>query len=185
MCWLRVPERRRSVMKVGEGLEARSFTEAHPISPVYHVAQWIKNLPAMQETQETRVRSLGWEDPLEEGWQPVPVFLPGESPWTEEPGRLQSIGSKRRISLSEWACTSTHAPDLSLSAEHEAAARGGLQGCVGGEAEQTGRSKGPGVWLINPLKRTVDGNKLYATLIFFFLLIIYFSFLYASKIFFF
>ena len=31
------------------------------------VAQMAKNLPAMQETQETRVRSLGWEDPLEEG----------------------------------------------------------------------------------------------------------------------
>jgi len=32
----------------------------------------------MQETQEMRVRSLGWEDPLEEGMQPTPVFLPGE-----------------------------------------------------------------------------------------------------------
>ena len=31
------------------------------------MAQWVKNLPAMQETQETHVRSLGWEDPLEEG----------------------------------------------------------------------------------------------------------------------
>ena len=38
------------------------------------VAQTVKNLPAMQET---RVRSLGWEDPLEE--QPTPVLLPGES----------------------------------------------------------------------------------------------------------
>ena len=36
----------------------------------------VKNLPAMQETQ---VQSLGWEDPLEKGWQPTPVFLPGES----------------------------------------------------------------------------------------------------------
>ena len=31
-----------------------------------------------------QVRSLGWEDPLEEGIQPTPVFLPGESSWTEE-----------------------------------------------------------------------------------------------------
>ena len=31
----------------------------------------------------------------EEGWQPSPVFLPGESPWTEEPGLLQSMGSQR------------------------------------------------------------------------------------------
>ena len=45
--------------------------------------------------QETWVRSLGWEDPLEEGMVPTPVFLPGESPWTEEPGRLQSIGWQR------------------------------------------------------------------------------------------
>ena len=47
-----------------------------------------------------RFRSQGWEDPLEEGmatqyWQSTPVFLPGESPWTEEPGGLQSMGSQR------------------------------------------------------------------------------------------
>ena len=40
------------------------------------MAQMVKNLPAMQETW---VRSLCWEDPLEEGMQPTPVFLPGES----------------------------------------------------------------------------------------------------------
>ena len=51
----------------------------------------MKNLPAMQETW---VRSLGWEDPLEEGMAPTPAFLSGESPWTEEPGGLQSMGSK-------------------------------------------------------------------------------------------
>ena len=33
----------------------------------------------MQETEEMRVQSLGWEGPLEESWQPAPVFLPGES----------------------------------------------------------------------------------------------------------
>ena len=33
--------------------------------------------------------------PGERGWQPIPVFLPGESPWTEEPGGLQSMGSQR------------------------------------------------------------------------------------------
>ena len=49
------------------------------------VAQTVKNPPAMQETW---VRSLGWEDHLEESMQPTPIFLPGESPWTEEPGRL-------------------------------------------------------------------------------------------------
>ena len=56
------------------------------------VAQTIKNLPAVQQTS---VRSLGWEDPLEEGMATTPVFLPGESPWTEEPGGLQSMGSQK------------------------------------------------------------------------------------------
>jgi len=56
------------------------------------VAQMVKNPPAMWETW---VRSLGWEDPLEEAWQPTLVFLTGESPWTQEPGRLQSMGSQR------------------------------------------------------------------------------------------
>ena len=57
------------------------------------VAQMVENLPAMWETW---VRPLGWEDPLEErAWQSTPVFLPGESPWTDEPGRLQSMGSQR------------------------------------------------------------------------------------------
>ena len=56
------------------------------------VAQTVKKTPAMQEIQ---VQSLGGEDPLEEAWQPTPVFLPGESPWTEEPGGLQSMASQR------------------------------------------------------------------------------------------
>ena len=47
------------------------------------MAQRLKHLPAMQDTC---VQSLSWEDPLEEGMQPTPVFLPGESPWTEELG---------------------------------------------------------------------------------------------------
>ena len=53
------------------------------------VAQMVKNPSAMWETW---VPSLGWEDPLEEGMQPTPAFLPGESPWTEKPGRLQFHG---------------------------------------------------------------------------------------------
>ena len=49
----------------------------------------VKNLPAMWETW---VRTLGWEDRLEKGMATSPVFLPGESPRTEEPGGLQSTG---------------------------------------------------------------------------------------------
>ena len=58
------------------------------------VVQMVKNLLAMPET---RVRFLGLEDPLEEKWQTTPVFLPGESPWTEEPGGLQFMGLQRVI----------------------------------------------------------------------------------------
>ena len=39
----------------------------------------VKNPPAMKELQEMQVRSLGWEGPLDEAWQPTPVFFPGES----------------------------------------------------------------------------------------------------------
>ena len=53
------------------------------------------SLPAVPEPQEIWVWSLGWEDPLEEVMASTPMFLPGESPWTEEPGGLQSIGSQR------------------------------------------------------------------------------------------
>ena len=49
------------------------------------VAQMVKNLPAMWETQ---VRSLGWEDPLEKGLATHYSILPWEIPWTEEPGGL-------------------------------------------------------------------------------------------------
>ena len=45
--------------------------------------------------QKTRIRPLGQEDPLEEEMAPHSSFLPGESPWMEEPGRLQSFGSQR------------------------------------------------------------------------------------------
>ena len=48
----------------------------------------------MQETQETQVRSLGWKDPLEKEMATESSILAWETPWTEEPGGLQSMGSK-------------------------------------------------------------------------------------------
>ena len=48
----------------------------------------------IQETQEMRVRFLGWEDPLEEEMATHSSILAWEIPWTEEPGRLQSMGSQ-------------------------------------------------------------------------------------------
>ena len=59
------------------------------------MAQQIKNLPAMQETQETQVQSLGWEDPLEKEMATHSGILACKTQWTEKPGRLQSKGSKR------------------------------------------------------------------------------------------
>ena len=56
------------------------------------MAQRIKRLPAMQETQ---VRSLGWEDPLEKEMATHSSILAWRIPWTEEPGGLQSMGSQR------------------------------------------------------------------------------------------
>ena len=56
------------------------------------VAQTVKNLPAMRETW---VRFLDWEDPLEEGMGKHSSILALEIPWTEEPGRLQSMGLQR------------------------------------------------------------------------------------------
>ena len=56
------------------------------------VAYMVKNLPAMQETH---VRSLGQEDPLEKGLATYSSSLSWRIPWTEEPGRLQSMGLQR------------------------------------------------------------------------------------------
>ena len=76
------------------------------------MAQTIKNPPAVQETW---VRSLGWEDPLRIAWQPTQVFLPGESPWAEEPGGLQFMGLQRvgYIYIVVYVCQS-QSPNLSL-----------------------------------------------------------------------
>ena len=56
------------------------------------VAQMIKRLTTMQET---RVKSLGWEDLLEKEMATHSSILAWKIPWTEKPGRLQSMGSQR------------------------------------------------------------------------------------------
>ena len=56
------------------------------------VAQAVKCLPVVRETQ---VRSLGWEDPLEKEMAIHSSTLAWKIPWTEEPTRLQSMGSQR------------------------------------------------------------------------------------------
>ena len=61
------------------------------------VAQMVKRLTTMWET---RVQSLGWEDLLEKEMATHSSFLAWKIPWTEEPGRLQSMGSQR--DTTEW-----------------------------------------------------------------------------------
>ena len=56
------------------------------------VAQMVKHLPTMRET---RVRSLGWEDPLEKEMATHSSTLAWKIPWTEECGRPQNMGSQR------------------------------------------------------------------------------------------
>ena len=62
------------------------------------VAQTVKNLPAMRETQ---VRSLGWEDPLEKGMATHSSTLAWRILWTEETGGLQSIVLQSQTRLSD------------------------------------------------------------------------------------
>ena len=52
----------------------------------------VKNSPAMQKKHESQVQSWVWDDPLEEEMATYSNILGLEIPWTEEPGRLQSIG---------------------------------------------------------------------------------------------
>ena len=56
------------------------------------MAQTIKSMPVMQETQ---LQSLDQDDPLEKGMATHSSILAGRIPWTEEPGGLQSMGSQR------------------------------------------------------------------------------------------
>ena len=73
------------------------------------VAQQVKNLPAMQET---RVRSLDWENPLEKGTATPSSILAWRIPWTEEPSGLQSMGSRSPTRVKRLSSHAhTHAGD--------------------------------------------------------------------------
>ena len=74
------------------------------------VAQLVKNLPAMQETP---VQFLGWEDPLEKGIVTHSSILAWRIPWTEEHGRLQSMGSQS--DTTEWLSLSLLMDTSSIS----------------------------------------------------------------------
>ena len=73
-----------------------SLLNIHILLPLYWVSlvvQIVKNMPAIWETwvQSLWVEKILWRWT----WQPTPIFLPGQSPWTEEPGGLQSMGLTR------------------------------------------------------------------------------------------
>ena len=75
------------------GLES-SPTEGYPLQCSWSslVVQMVKNPPTMRETWfDPWVGKISWSW----AWQPTPVFLLGESPWTEEPGGLQAMGLQR------------------------------------------------------------------------------------------
>ena len=63
-----------------------------PVNFIRQIAQTVKRLPPIWETH---VQSLSWEDPLEKEMAPHSSTLAWKIPWTEEPGRLQSMGSLR------------------------------------------------------------------------------------------
>ena len=62
------------------------------IEYTYYMAQTVKRLSTMRDTW---VRSLGWEDPLEKEMAIHSSTIAWKIPWTEEPGRLQSMGLQR------------------------------------------------------------------------------------------
>ena len=72
----------------------------------------VKNPPAMQET---RVQSLGWDDPLEKGLATLSSILAWRIPWTEEPGGLQSMGSQRVGHTEQLSLSHTHTHTFSRS----------------------------------------------------------------------
>ena len=77
--------------EVDWGLGVRQFSMGIP--------RWLSNKESTCQCGRAGfdpwVRSLGRENPWRRKWQPTPVLLPGEFPWTEEPGGLQSMGSQR------------------------------------------------------------------------------------------
>ena len=77
-----------------------SFVVDHRASPV---AQTVKDLSAMRETW---IRSLAWEDPLEKEMATHSSFLAWRFPWTEEPGRLPSVGWQSWTRLSDLSLAS-------------------------------------------------------------------------------
>ena len=120
-----------------------SFHFLYYLCWAFLVTQTVKNLPAMQETQ---VQSLGQEDPLEKGMAAHSSILAWSFPWTEEPGRIQSMGSQRV--RHDWA-TKHSTWEMSFpgdSDSKESACNAGGQGSIPGLGRSPGKGNG------NPLQ---------------------------------
>ena len=79
---MHAPDKNQRMPSKGSALLSRGFPGGSAV----------KNQPVMQKPQETEVRSLGQEDPLEEGMATHSSILAWRIPWAEEPGGLKSIG---------------------------------------------------------------------------------------------
>ena len=89
--WVR--QRKQSVCQLQPDEKLENIVGSYRDRGCFQVAHWL--CLQMQETQETWVRSLGWEDPLEEKMATHSSILAWKIPRTEEPGGLQSVGSQR------------------------------------------------------------------------------------------
>ena len=77
---------------------------ASVLMDINHMAQVVKNPPAMPETQESWVQSLGQEDPLEKEMATHTSTLDWEIPWAEGPGRLHSSWGRKESDMTEYTC---------------------------------------------------------------------------------
>ena len=93
--WTEEPGGLQSVGCKESDMTEQLGTAQHTCSTGFPGGLVVKNPSSYQETQETQVRSLDWEDPLVEGMAIHSSILAWEIPWTEEPGRLQSMGWQR------------------------------------------------------------------------------------------
>ena len=83
-----------------------------PTWTVFPGGSVVKNLPAVQETQETWVWSVGWEDPLEKEMATHSSILAWEIPWTQEPGRPQSMESQKSWTQLQFSSVTQSCPIL-------------------------------------------------------------------------
>ena len=94
------------VLKRQHEWQQKGSKGSDPFWLLLSMAQCVKNTPAIQETQETWVPSLGWDDALEEEMATHSNILTWKTPWTEELGGLQSMGLQRV--KQNWAYTHIH-----------------------------------------------------------------------------